>query len=355
VRASLIVDINKFKSNISTIKQKLNPGVKFLAVVKADAYGHGAIQISKAAEEEGVDYFGVATIEEAIELRESGINTPILILTEPADLERLKGVLYYDISLTVFSNTFLKELKTLTKKINKKIKIHLKVNTGMNRVGINVEDALELAKKISSDEHLELEGVCTHLSDADNDDDSYTNHQLVKFNDLIHTLESAGINIPIKHAANSVAAMNHKNAQLDMIRVGVALYKDIFTFKSRLIHIHNVEKGAEIGYGRTFVAENPMLIGVVSVGYADGYSRALSNNASVIVMGQLCPVVGTVCMDMMMISLPTKLTVKVGDSVTLIGSEGQNTITVDDIATLCNTIDYEIMCSIGKRVPRVYV
>ena len=354
MRTSLIVDLDKFRANIRKVKGTLSPQTKLLAVVKADAYGHGSIMISKVAQEEKVDYLGVATIEEAIELRESGISMPILILTEPADLERLKGALYYDISLTVFSDKFLRELQLLTKKISKKIKVHLKVNTGMNRVGSSIEDALEIAKRIVKDQHLELEGLSTHLSDADNEDKEYTNNQLTMFNDLIEKFESNGIRVPIKHAANSAATMNHEKAQLDMVRVGVALYKDIFSFKSKLIHIHNVLAGAEIGYGRTYTASKPMRIGVVSVGYADGYSRALSNKATVLIKGELCSVVGAVCMDMIMVELPTKLKVKVGDDVILIGSDGNKKITVDDIAELCNTIDYEIMCSIGKRVPRVY-
>ncbi|OGI09510.1 MAG: alanine racemase [Candidatus Margulisbacteria bacterium GWF2_35_9] len=354
MRTSLIVDLNKFINNIATVKNKLNPKTKILAVVKADAYGHGAVMISKIAEDEGVAYLGVATIDEAIEIREAGIKMPILILTEPTDLERLKGVLYYDISLTVFSDSFLNELQILTNELHKKVKVHLKVNTGMNRVGINVKDALKMVNTILTNKNLELEGLFTHLSDADNHDHSYTNNQLTVFNKLIENLEAEGIHIPIKHAANSMATLNHPAAHFDMVRVGLVLYKDIMTFKAKLIHVHDVEKDAEIGYCRTYKTNNTMRIGVVSVGYADGYSRALSNKASVLIKGQLCPVVGNVCMDMIMVSIPNNLRVKVGDEVTLIGSEGNKKITVNDIAKLCNTIDYEVMCSIGKRVPRVY-
>ncbi|MDD5456872.1 MAG: alanine racemase [Candidatus Margulisbacteria bacterium] len=355
MRNQLIVDLKKFRKNLGKIKKKLKARTKFLAVVKADAYGHGAVQIAKAAIHEGVDFFGVATIDEAIELREAGIKLPILILTEPTDYKILHRIQYYDISLTVYSKEMIGAINRLCKKIKKPLKVHVKVDTGMNRVGVPGAEALEFIKSIKKNKNIIVEGLFTHFSDAGNPDKSYTFNQIQIFNRVLRACEAAEINIPIKHAANSTATLNYPQAHYDMVRVGIAMYKDILTFQAKILNVRSINKYDCVGYSKNYKAPENMKIAVISAGYADGYSRLLSNKGTVIVHGQRCPIIGNVCMDMTMIRLPDKLKVNIGDTVTLIGKEGKQAVTAEQIAELTKTIDYEVMCSIGKRVPRVYV
>ncbi len=354
MRTSLIVDLQKFVENIRKVKARLPRGVKFLAVVKADAYGHGAVALSNIAHEEGVDYFGVATVTEAIELRESGIRTPILLLAEPTDWERIKPIIYYGITLMVYSEEFLKELLTISDSYKKKVKIHLKVDTGMTRLGVDPDKAVEFAKKILANPFLELEGIATHLADSDNQDVSYSKKQIEVFEQVINELSKAGINIPIKHAANSAGTINPIKPFFDMVRVGIDLYKGIMSFTAKVLYVRDIDSGESVGYCLTYKAKGRMRIAVISVGYADGYSRALSNKGRVLLNGVFCPIVGNVCMDMIMVAIPSDLFVNVGDDAILIGAQDGKEITVQEIADLIGTIEYEVMTSIGKRVARIY-
>ncbi len=354
MRTSLIVDLQKFVHNIRKVKARLPQGVKFLAVVKADGYGHGAVALSNVAKEEGVDYFGVATAAEAIELRESGIRTPILLLGEPTDWERIKTIIYYGITLMVYSEEFLNELLRVTGTYKKKVKVHLKVDTGMTRLGVKAEDAVAFAKKIKADPYLELEGLATHLADADNEDVSYSKKQIETFEKVISDLSKAGIEIPIKHAANSAGTVNHLRPFFDMVRVGIDLYRGIMSFTAKVLYVREIESEEHVGYCLTYKSDKSMRVAVISVGYADGYSRALSNKGRVLLNGKSCPIVGNVCMDMIMVAIPDDLEVSVGNDAVLIGSQLDEEITVNEIAQRVGTIEYEVMTSIGKRVARIY-
>lgn len=352
MRTGLIVNKSKLSDNIKYIRGLLKTKVKLLAVVKADAYGHGAVEIAKECLKHKVEYFGVATLEEAIELREAGIKLPILILTEPVDCGLFEEVLYYDFTLTVYSQSFIKEVGRIAKQFKKKIKVHLKIDTGMHRVGVLKDNALERVENILKEDYIELEGVYTHLADADNPDKTYTIFQLTEFAEVMKQFKQKSINIPIIHAANSSGTINYPESHFNMVRVGIALYKNIMTFTSKVIFLKAVKEGESVGYGRNYKALKNMTVAIVSVGYADGYSRLLSNTGEVLINGKRCKIRGNVCMDMIMVEVDKK--VKIGDNVTLIGSDDKETITAQDIAYLTKTIDYEVMCSIGKRVPRLY-
>ncbi len=354
MRTSLVVDLQKFVENIRKVKTRIPNGVKFLAVVKADGYGHGAVALSNIAKEEGVDYFGVATAAEAIELRESGIRIPILLLAEPTDWERIEPIIYYGITLMVYSDEFLAELLRVTDSYKKKVKVHLKVDTGMTRLGVDPENAVAFAKKILSSPFLELEGIATHLADSDNKDVDYSQKQIEIFERVIFELNKDGIDVSIKHASNSAGTLSKIKPFFDMVRVGIDLYKGIMSFTAKVLYVRDISEGDCVGYSLTYKARQDMRIAVISVGYADGYSRALSNKGRVLLNGESCPIVGNVCMDMIMVALPSKLNVKVGDDAILIGAQGGNEITVNEIAGLTGTIEYEVMTSIGKRVARIY-
>ncbi len=354
MRTSLIVDLAKIKSNIFNLRTIIRPGTKFLAVIKADGYGHGAIAVANVAKETGADYLGVATVQEAIELREAGISTPILILTELTDYGFLQSVLYYNITLTVYTKAFIEAVSQISTQYKKQLKVHLKVDTGMSRVGVEPSEVLAFTKQITNSKYLLLEGLFTHLSDADNSDRNYTQGQLQKFGEVLKDLEHKNIQIPLIHAANSAATINYPAAHFDMVRVGIALYKGVLTFKTKIIFLRHIKEDTAVGYNTNYIARKNMQVAVLSVGYADGYSRLLSNNGQVIIKGRRCDIIGNVCMDMTLVEIPDDLRVQIGDEATLIGTQQQETITAAEVALLTQTIDYEVMCSIGKRVPRLY-
>lgn len=354
MRTKLIVDLQKFICNIRHIKARLPVGTKFLAVVKADAYGHGAVALSNVAKEEDVDYFGVATVSEAIELRESGIRTPILLLAEPTDWERVKPIIYYGITLMVYSDEFLNKLASIADAYKKKVKVHLKVDTGMTRLGVAPEKAVDFVKKIMSNNQFELEGVATHLADSDNADLSYSRMQIETFEKVLFWLSKEGINVPIRHVSNSAGTVNPLMPFFDMVRVGLDLYKGIMSFTAKILYVKTIGPGESVGYCLTYKSDKKIRIAVISVGYGDGYSRALSNKGRVLVNGKYCPIIGSICMDMTMIAVADDVEVNIGDDVVLIGSQEDKEITVQEIADLIGTIDYEVMTSIGKRVARIY-
>lgn len=354
MRTSLVVNTSRFRHNIRSIREQLAPQTLFLAVVKADAYGHGAAELAKVAEDEKVDYFGVATVDEAVELRETGIVTPILMLTEPTDVDRVQAVLYYNITLSVYTQSFLADLSKMAAKFGKPARVHLKVDTGMSRVGVDPDDVLTMVNLISQNPYLQLEGVFSHFSDADGTDDTYSRLQMDRFKKVTISLKRHHYNVAIYHIANSAATLRYPESHYDMVRVGIALYKGVLTFATRVIHVKTLPADTPIGYGKTYITPKAMRIAVLSVGYADGYSRLLSGKGEVLIHGRRCPLVGRVCMDMTTVAIPDDLVVNQGDAVTLIGAEGDELISAESIANRTQTIDYEVMCSIGKRVPRLY-
>ena len=343
--------------------------VKLLAVVKADAYGHGALAVSRYLEPR-VDYFAVATVEEAVELREGGIRLPILILgyTSPQEYD---VVVEYDITQTIYSYDTAERLNEEAKRQGKRAKVHIALDTGMTRIGFQVEeaDADEICR-IAGLPHVEMEGLFTHFSCADQEDKSYCGMQLRKYGYMLDTLARRGVAIPVRHVCNSAGIMEFDDSRYDMVRSGIVTYglypsgevqKDrldlwpALQWKAHVIHVKDVEPGLGVSYGATYVTKKPVTrIATVSAGYADGYPRALSSKGRVLIHGQYAPILGRVCMDQMMVDVSGIPDVQMEDVVTLAGRDGENVIPIEEVADPAARFNYEMVCNIGKRVPRIY-
>lgn len=365
------IKLDAVKNNVKNIRGLLKDGVRLLAVIKADAYGHGAVEVAKSLLfDGGADYFGVATYGEAEQLRRAGINTPVLILGAVFDDEYAELV-KDDITLTVFDFDTAKKLSDTAKKLGKTAKIHIKIDTGMARIGfLPSEDAVEEIIKISKLDGIEIEGMFSHFAKADEADKMPTRVQFEKFMFIKNELLKRGIKIPICHICNSAGIIDFPEYHLDMVRSGIITYgcypsdfvnkdalklESAMSFKSRVVHIKTVEKGTSVSYGGTFTAKEKMKIATVSAGYADGYSRLLSNKADVIINGVRCRVLGRVCMDQLMIDATHLKNINLGDEVILFGKSGNNKVTVEETAEIMGTINYEVMCGLSRRVPGVYI
>ncbi|MBC8596582.1 alanine racemase [Qingrenia yutianensis] len=365
------IKLDAVKNNVKNIRGLLKDGTRLLAVIKADAYGHGAVEVAKSLLfDGGADYFGVATYGEAEQLRRAGINTPVLILgavfgDEYAELVK------DNITLTVFDFDTAKKLSDTAKKLGKTAKIHIKIDTGMARIGfLPSEDAVEEIIKISKLDGIEIEGMFSHFAKADEADKMPTRVQFEKFMFIKNELLKRGIKIPICHICNSAGIIDFPEYHLDMVRSGIITYgyypsdfvnkdalklESAMSFKSRVVHIKTVEAGTSVSYGGTFTAKEKMKIATVSAGYADGYNRLLSNKADVIINGERCRVLGRVCMDQLMVDATHLKNINLGDEVILFGKSGNNTVTVEETAEIIGTINYEVLCSLSKRVPGVYI
>jgi len=366
------IDLNAIAHNIQAIRRKVGGRVKIMAVVKADGYGHGATEVAKVASQSGADCLGVAIPEEGIELRSSGITAPILILglTPP---EKVQEVVKYNLSQALSTTELAKALSAEAQKLGKVAKVHIKIDTGMSRIGVSPEDAVNFVKQILTLKAIEIEGIFTHFSVSDSvsnaKDKTFTELQIHKFKWVVARLEENGIQIPIKHIANSAGVLNFPSSYFDMVRPGIIIYglyysrgvavaenlQPAMTFKTAIIYLKTVAPEASISYGRTFTTEKESIIATLPVGYADGYNRLLSNKGEVLIKGRRAPIVGRVCMDMTMIDVSHIPEVKIGDEVVLFGKQGNAEIPMDEIADKTNTIVNEVACSIGKRVPRVYL
>lgn len=371
------IDLDALEYNFKSIESKLKKDTKVLCVLKADAYGHGAGFLVKEYEKMGADWYGVSNLDEAIELRKNGAKKPILIFGyTPSNMAHL---LYkYDISQALFSLEYAQKLHEKCKSKNLKLKVHLKIDTGMSRIGFfaqtkeNIEKSLQEIIEIKETmPELELEGMFTHFSVSDDitNNRRYTIKQYDNFMSMAKKLESSGIKIPLKHCCNSGGIINFPEMHLDMVRAGVILYglhpsketenkidlKPVMQLKTVISQVKTIPKDVSISYGRTFVSKKEMKIASVAIGYADGYSLKFSNKAEMIVSGKRAPIVGRVCMDQLMLDVSNIGGVHEGDIVTVFGTDDKETVTVDELADLIGTINYEIICLIGKRVPRVYV
>ncbi len=356
------ISLSAIRHNISEIRKLLSRGVKFMAVVKANAYGHGAIAVARAAVEAGADYLAVANLKEALELREAGVVSPILILTE-SPTSVMDEIIQYNLSQTVYSFSEARALSEEACKRKKSARVHVKVDTGMGRVGVAPSQAVAFIAKISSLPGLQLEGIFTHFAKAEDPQDRFTVDQFQKFKQIVARVP----NIPIKHSANSAGVLFHPETHLDMVRVGLMMYglypqgnsrrlvnlMPALSFKSRITYLKRVLAGTPLSYGCTYAAPVETTIATVPVGYADGFSRRLSNRGKVIIKGKRFPVVGRVTMDLTMVDVGNAK-VEVGDEVVLIGEQDGQAISADEIAALEDTISYEVVCGIGKRVARVY-
>ncbi len=368
-RVEARVDLNAIRHNLKQVRNKLHKGTKLMVIIKADAYGHGAVPIAKALDEEWIDAYGVAIIEEAIELRAAGITKPILILGYTPK-EQYSLVVAYDVTQTVFQYEMAEALSAEAVRQGRPAKIHIKIDTGMSRIGYpDSPESVKEIKQISQLDGIQIEGLFTHFARADESDKSSTERQLQRFLDFTDILEREGISIPIKHASNSAGAIDHKRAELNMIRCGIATYgiypsEEVSRTEVQLIpamelithviYVKEVEAGVGISYGATYVTGRKTKVATIPVGYADGYSRNLSNTGKVIIHGQYAPIIGRICMDQFMVDVTDIDGVKQGDFVTLLGREGNSYISVEELAAWSHSFPYELVCNVGKRIPRVY-
>lgn len=364
------INLNAVAHNLNELRRVTGSGAKVMAVVKANAYGHGAVEVSKTALDNGADYLGVALLNEAQELRAAGIKAPILILgyTHP---EQVPDAVMEDITLTVYNIEGAKAISDAAVALGKKGKIHVKVDTGMGRLGFLTDiDAAGEIMKIAALPGVELEGMFTHFAVSDIKDKEYSKKQFEKFTEIDFQLKKMGLHIPIKHSANSAAIIDLPDFHADMVRAGVSLYglypsEEVFkdkvnlipamTFKARIANVKAVPAGISISYGRTYTTKTDTKVATIPVGYADGYTRLFSNRSHILVKGVRVPVIGRVCMDQFMVDVSNIPDVSIGDEVVLMGRQGDQAVTADELAEMIGTINYEIVCMVSARVPRVYI
>jgi alanine racemase len=359
------IDLRAIAYNYKQVKKAVGKDIMIMAVVKANAYGHGTVEVSRTLESMGVDYLGVATTDEAVRLRDHGIKAPVLVLGSVLP-EEIKVAIEKDITLTLASYDLLKAIKKECC-AHHRLKVHIKVDTGMGRIGVWHEEALDFIKHISQERCLIIEGIYTHFAAAGRDD-FFTQYQIESFEKLLGRLEGFDIRIPMRHAANSIATVDFKRSHMNLVRPGLIIYgmypkpnfqkliklKPAMSFKTRIVYIKETPPGRSISYSRTYVTDKHTKIATLPVGYADGYDRGLSNKAHVLVRGKKAPVIGKVTMDQTMIDVGHIRGVKLGDEVVLIGRQGREEIRTEKLARMAGTIAYEVVCSISNRVPRVY-
>ncbi|MDE5931211.1 MAG: alanine racemase [Lachnospiraceae bacterium] len=366
------VDLNAVHYNMEQMRQKLAPDTRIMGIIKADGYGHGAVQIGR--ELETLDYvfgYGVATAEEAFILREAGLHKPILVLgyTFPYAYEEM---IEKEIRPAVFRYDTLEELNTCAIKLGKKAKIHIKVDTGMSRIGIRPDKSgIQFLKKALSYEAVEVESIFTHFAKADEADKTSAAKQIDLMSQFLDDAETeTGYRIPIRHCSNSAGILEIPEANMDMVRAGITLYglwpseevsrdsislRPLLSLRSCIVCIKEVEAGTQISYGGTYTARKNMRVATIPVGYGDGYPRGLSGKGYVLIGGKKAPILGRVCMDQFMVSVDDIPEAKEGMEVTLIGKDGGGEITMEELGTLSGRFNYELACDLGKRIPRVYV
>lgn len=364
-----IIHLNRFKYNILNIKKHVGKKCKICLAIKANAYGHGAIVLAFFAQENKLaDFLGVATVSEGVELRENGITLPILKFSPCLSYE-IPAAIDYKITLTVASLDFAKELSYYAKLKKITIPVHIKVDTGMGRIGFKYENSFKNIKKIVELENIKIEGLYTHFPSSDEKNKDFSFYQIKLFKKLISKLENIGINIPIKHMANSGAIFDITESFFDMVRPGIMIYgyppsnevkktvkiKPVMTLITKVNSIKLFNPGETISYGRTYTIKNKTYIAVLPAGYADGYNRLLSNKSKVIINNNYYPQVGRVCMDQIMINLGLNHNINIGDTAILMGKSKNKSFTAFDMAKIVGTISYEILCNINKRVPRIYI
>jgi len=370
-RAWAEISLDNIAHNVREIRKIVNTRTAILGVVKADAYGHGAIEVVKTLLDNGVSHLAVSMLDEAIQLRLHGVDVPILILSY-TDPVRAEEIIKYNVTQTVFSYDLASALSDTATRMGHKVKIHIKIDTGMTRVGFMPGySAIKNVVEISKLPGIIIEGLFTHFASADERDKSYTYTQFERFMSILSELQRIGIYIPIKHVANSAAIIDFPEMHMDMVRPGIILYglypsdhvdknkislRPAMSLKANVILVKNVEADIPISYGRVYRTQRDSKIATIPIGYADGYSRLLTGKAKVLINGEFAPIVGTICMDQCMIDATNlRKEVKTGDEVVLFGRQGENEINVEEVASLIGTINYEIISLVGKRIPRVYL
>lgn len=369
-RVRAVINLDAILYNMNSMHQNISEDTKIMAVIKADGYGHGAAEVAKCIEH--LDYlagYAVATVEEGLILRNHGIKKPILILGY-AFPDQYDELIAADMRPTVFTREMAQELSQAAGEMGVDCPIHFAVDTGMSRIGYQVtEEAADEMAQIARLPHIMVEGIFTHFARADEADKTSAEEQLALFEKMISMLEERGIKIPIKHCSNSAGIVELKEANMDMVRAGITLYglwpseevrRDIIDLKPALslithvAYVKDLEAGRAISYGGTYVTKRPSRIATIPVGYADGYARGLSNKGAVLIHGKRAPICGRVCMDQFMVDVTDIPEVKMGDEVILIGSAGEETITMEEVGELSGRFNYEFVCNLGKRIPRVF-
>ena len=364
------VDLDAIRFNCLQARAHIREGVKLMAVIKADAYGHGSVPVMHTINDLA-DGYGVASAKEAMTLREDGCRKLILVLGYVTP-EWYPDMVEQGITLAVFTEEMARDLSAVSQRIGKPALIHLKLDTGMSRIGMApTRESVELVKRIAALPGIAITGMFTHCACADQKDKTSALAQFEKYQMFAGWLEEAGIEIPIKHAANSAAIMDLPQTHMDMVRCGITLYglypseemadpegyplKPALSWRSRVSYVKEVPAGTGIGYGQTYVTKEPRIVATIPVGYADGYHRAQSNRARVLIRGKSCPILGRVCMDQFMVDVTDVPGVCVGDEVTLLGRDGEEYISAEEMGALSESFNYEVICDIGSRVPRLYL
>ncbi len=365
------INLSNFDYNIKQIRAKVGPDRELIGVIKADAYGHGAVKCAEVLRGNGVKTFAVATLQEAITLRDAGAKEEIIVLGLTPDLYA-DTIVNYDITPVVCCSENAKAFSDEAAKAGKVVSGLIAVDTGMGRIGYLPNDpaAIEDVKKISKLSNFKIKGMFSHMSTADCADKTYSKEQEKNYNAFYEALTAAGIDVPFRTFANSASIMEIPSIHFEAVRPGIILYgcypsdevdknelsiKPVMSVKANIVHLKDVPAGFSVGYGRKFISERPSKIATLALGYADGYPRPYSKYAKVIVNGVFAPIAGNICMDQCMVDVTDVPDVKVGDEVIIMGSDGKNTILADDIANATGTINYEITCAFGQRLPKVYV
>jgi alanine racemase len=379
MRTRAIIHLDRFKENLNSVKTRVGKDRHICIPVKADAYGHGAVQIAKTSLEAGASCFGVAAVSEGLALRKAGIKTPILLFSQPYP-DEIQEIIKAELTPFISDADFASALNEYAKAAKRKLPVHIKIDTGMGRIGCTTKEAATLARHIVKSSWLKLTGTATHLAVSDSTDIQYvdyTNTQIARFKKSVNAIRADGIDPGVVHAANSGAIILHPDAWFDMVRPGILLYgyktveeydaplnhkkklsklktltiKPVMELKSTVVLIKKIKKGESVSYGRTWTAEGDTLIGILSVGYADGLPRLASNKWQVVIGDELYPLVGRVCMDQCCVNLGNKTETKRWDEAVIFGSSGHDAAA---LAKITGTIPYEITCNVNKRVPRVY-
>jgi len=361
------INLAALAHNLSRTTHYLSPGCEAMAVVKANAYGHGAVETAQALARLGIGRFAVASLAEGIELRQAGLSTPIIVLGALFE-EQVSDLVAHQLTPVVSDGRILPTLVKAALSQPTPYPIHLKVETGMGRLGFSPEELLALLDNHIVSNPLHVEGIMTHLADADGADSAFTERQLDVLRAILEQVRQRHLTIPLVHAANSAAIVRFPDAHFSLVRPGIMLYgyhtlpasvpapdlKPVLSLRTTIVQLRTIPRGGTVSYNGTFVATRSTRIAVLPIGYADGYSRLLSHRGSVLIQGRRAPIVGLVCMDMIMVDVTDLASVQVGETATLIGQQGQESISADEVANWMGTIPYEVLCGIGSRVPRLY-
>jgi alanine racemase len=362
------VDLDAIMHNIKEFRRYLPQRTRVMAVVKADGYGHGAVPVARAALEAGASHLAVAFVDEGVELRQAGIDAPILVLgyTPP---HAVGYALRNGLTLTVYRSEILEAVEQEAVRLGVTARVHVKVDTGMGRLGVLPEEVSPRLAQVEGLDHVEVEGIFTHYATADEEEDDYARFQLQRFTDVVNQVRKRH-NIPLVHIANSAGAIQLPEGAFDMVRIGISMYgfypsaevkrdtvnlRQALSLKCRVAHVKKPPRGTGVSYGKTYTVSGQEWIAVLPVGYADGINRHLSNAGHVLVKGKRVPIVGRICMDQLMIQVTDVMPVQVGDEVVIYGQQGGERITVDEVASFLKTISYEVVCALSHRLPRFYI